>query len=79
MEFEPTFLMAVIQTVSSGLILVCLWFAKTMWARIKEIEEAQVTQRLELERKLSELKLDTTTRIVALEMKVESIKIETID
>ena len=68
--FDASFGMALLQTVSTGLILVCIWFAKMPWSRLKEMEEQQSMHRLELERKIADLKLDTTTRIVALEMSV---------
>ena len=59
--------MALLQTVSTGLILVCLWFARTIWGRLKEMEEQQAMHRLQLERQIADLRVDTTTRIVALE------------
>ena len=65
---DADFGMALLQMVSTGLILVCIWFAKMTWGRLKEMEEQQSMHRLELERKIADLKLDTTTRIVALEM-----------
>ena len=64
---NPNFFLALLQTVSTGLILTCLWFARTLWARLKEMETQQNMHRLELERSISELKLDTSTRLVALE------------
>ena len=67
---DGTFLLALLQTVSTGLILVCLWFARTIWARLKEMEEQQMLHRLDLERKIADLKLETTTRIVSLEASV---------
>jgi len=65
---ESSFFLALLQTVSTGLILVCLWFARTLWARLKEMEAQQSLSRLELERKIADLRLDTTTRLVALEI-----------
>jgi len=56
-----------LQTVSTFLILICLWLARTLWTKVKELEENQVSHRLELERKIANLELATTTRIVKLE------------
>ena len=72
--FDTAFVMALLQTVSMGLILVCIWFAKMTWSRLKEMEEQQSMHRLDLERKIADLKLETTTRIVALEMSVSPDK-----
>ncbi len=68
-DIDIDFLFALLQTVSTGLILVTLWFARTLYSRLKEMEESQSMHRLELERKISDLRLDTTARLVALEMK----------
>ena len=65
---DTAFALALLQTVSTGLILVCLWFARSLWARLKEMEEHQHLQRIEIERKIADLRLDTTTRLVALEL-----------
>lgn len=67
MTEDLNFMMALLQTVSTGLILVCLWFARNIWQRLKEMEEQQTIHRLQLERKIADLRIDTTTRIVALE------------
>ena len=56
-----------LQTVSSGLLLTCLWVARTIWVKVQQLEENQTAHRLELERKISALELATTTRIVKLE------------
>lgn len=64
---DSTLIEPLLQTISTGLLLVCIWFAKMTWSRLKEMEEHQAMHRLELERKISDLKLETTTRIVQLE------------
>tara|TARA_R110000824_G_C15171044_1_gene672911 strand:+ start:1317 stop:1532 length:216 start_codon:yes stop_codon:yes gene_type:complete len=64
---DPNFYLALLQTVSTGLILASLWFARTLWSRLKEMEIQQNMHRLELERSIAELRLDTSTRLVALE------------
>jgi|19_taG_2_1085344.scaffolds.fasta_scaffold52041_2 hypothetical protein len=67
--FEPELLVSLLQTVTSALVLLCLWFAKVLWRKVESVEEDQAKHRLELEVKISELKLDTTTRLVSLELR----------
>lgn len=53
----------VLQTVSSALILLSMWFARTIYARLRDMEVMQVEHRLQLERKIADLRLETQVAI----------------
>lgn len=59
----------VLQTLSSALILLSMFFARTVHTRIRDMEQTQVADRLELERKIAALRLDTQVAIAELKHK----------
>lgn len=59
----------VLQTLSSALILLSMFFARTVHTRIRDMEQTQVEDRLELERKIAALRLDTQVAIAELKHK----------
>ena len=62
-------IVSIFQAISSGLIFICLWFAKDMWKRLNQIETEAQEHKLQVQREISELKFETLTRIFALENK----------
>jgi hypothetical protein len=52
-----------LQTVSSALVLMSMWFARTIHTRLREMETVQNEHRLELERKIADLRLETQVAI----------------
>lgn len=54
---------SILQTVSSALVLVSMWFARTIYARLRDMELIQTEHRLELERKIADLRLETQVAI----------------
>lgn len=53
----------ILQTVSSALVLISMWFARTIYARLRDLEQTQTEHRLELERKIADLRLETQVAI----------------
>ncbi len=52
-----------LQTVSSALVLMSMWFARTIYARLRDMELQQTEHRLQLERKIADLRLETQVAI----------------
>lgn len=71
MNIDPQIVFALLQTVSTGLILICLWFARTLWVRVTEVEEEITEHRVSVQREIADMKLETMTRIVALENHID--------
>lgn len=56
----------ILQTVSSALVLLSMWFARTIYARLRDMEVQQTEHRLELERKIADLRLETQVAIASM-------------
>jgi hypothetical protein len=56
----------VLQTLSSGLVLLSMYFARCIHSRLREMERIVMIDRLELERKIAALRLDTQVAIAEL-------------
>jgi hypothetical protein len=69
---EVEILVYLLQAVSSGLILLCLWVGKQVWAGVRNLENEQSDHRLEVEKKIAVLRLDTMTKIAAIENELKN-------
>lgn len=66
----------IFQSLSSALLLLCLWLAKRLYERVDKMEAAQHEQRLGAERAIAQLRLETTTKCLEIEKEIQSLKKE---
>ena len=62
---------AILQILSSGLILVSITFAKNVHERLRDLENMTHKNRLILEKKINDLRLQTTLAIKTIDKKTE--------
>ena len=67
-----TILTQVLQMLSAALIGMCIFMVKGLFRRIKEVEERQYADRLDLERSIQEIRIETTRSITRLETMAQS-------
>lgn len=72
-----SYALTILQSLSSALLLLCLWLAKRLYDRVDKLEGDHNDEKLRTEREISKLRLDTTTKCLELERKLrEEIRAE---
>lgn len=69
MEFID--LTAILQTVSSALVLLSMFFAKTLWTRQREMEKTQIKDRLESDQRIAQHRLELEREIMQIRRETE--------
>ena len=62
----------VLQLVSASLLGLCLWVVKGLYTRVRELEQSQHADRIELERRIQDIRVDTATSVTRLETLVQT-------
>jgi hypothetical protein len=62
MEIQ-TVIIVVLEAITAGLLTVALSFARSLWSRVSRMEEELKEHRIEVERELADIRVDTAEKV----------------